>query len=203
MTLPDLPPEVLKASAFTMTGLRPIPVAVTTAHGGRTNGLITLSGGPASVIAEAPRVMVGITKFNFSHDLIADGGVFTIHVLSNAPDLVDTSIEIVRALGGRSGRDGDKLGGLRTREGVTGAPILLDALSYVEARVTGSLDNEENTVFVGDVVAAERLNAGSRLDIGEAWGRLGLAWTEEYERNHEEQVDHCRLMRGLPIPERA
>ena len=87
--------------------------------------------------------------------------------------------------------------------GVTGAPILLDALTYVEARITGSLDNEENTVFVGDVVAAERLNPGGRLDIGEAWARLGTEWTEEYERNHEDQVDHCRPMRGLPIPERA
>lgn len=203
MTQPDLPPDVLKASAFTTMGLRPIPVAVTTTHGGRGNGLITLSGGPASVIAEAPRVMVGITKFNFSHDLIAEGGVFTIHVLANAPELVDTSIEIIRALAGSSGRDGDKLAGLRTRPGVTGAPILLDALSYVEARVTGSLDNDENTVFVGDVVAAERLHAGGRLDIGEAWRRLGTDWTEEYERNHEAQVDHCRMMRGLPIPERA
>jgi flavin reductase (DIM6/NTAB) family NADH-FMN oxidoreductase RutF len=96
--------------------------------------------------------------------------------------------------------DGDKIAPLRTRPGNTGAPILLDALSYVEARVTGSLDNEENTIFVGDVVGAERLNAGGRLDIGEAWTRLGTEWTEEYERNHEAQVDHCRTMRGLPIP---
>lgn len=199
---PDLAPDVLKASAFTMIGLRPIPVAVTTVHGGRSNGLITLSGGPASVIAEAPRVMVGITKYNFSHDLIAAGGVFTIHVLSNAPELVDASVGIIRALGGSSGRDGDKLAGLRTGVGVTGAPILLDALSYVEARVTGSLDNEENTVFVGDVVGARRLNKGGRLDIGEAWARLGSEWTSEYDRNHEAQIDHCRLMRGLPIPER-
>jgi flavin reductase (DIM6/NTAB) family NADH-FMN oxidoreductase RutF len=200
--LPELSPDVLQAAAFTMTGLRPIPVAVTTVRGGRTNGLITLSGGPASVIAEAPRVMVGITKYNFSHDLIASGGVFTIHVLSNAPALLDASVEIIKVLGGSSGRDGDKMAGLRTRLGVTGAPILLDALSYVEARVTGSLDNEENTIFVGDVVGAERLNAGGRLDIGEAWQRLGTEWTEEYERNHVAQVDHCRLMRGLPVPER-
>jgi len=195
--------DALEASAFTMMGLRPIPVAVTTAHGGRANGLITLSGGPASVIAEAPRVMVGITKFNFSHDLIAGSGVFTIHVLSNSPELVDASVKIIRALGGKTGRDGDKMGAVRTRPGVTGAPILLDALSYVEARVINSLDNEENTVFVGDVVAAEQLHQGGRLNIGEAWGRLGTEWTEEYERNHEEQVDHCRTMRGLPIPGRS
>jgi flavin reductase (DIM6/NTAB) family NADH-FMN oxidoreductase RutF len=199
----DLPPDTLAATAHTLKGLRTVPLAVTTVNGGRTNGLITLSGGPASVIAEAPRVMVSVTKYNFSHDLILDGGVFTLHVLSAAPELLDASIEIIRLLGGASGRDGDKMAPLRTRPGVTGAPILLDARSYVEARVTGSLDNDENTIFVGDVVSAGRLNGGGRLDIGEAWTRLGAAWTAEYERNHEDQVDHCRQMRGLPIPERA
>jgi flavin reductase (DIM6/NTAB) family NADH-FMN oxidoreductase RutF len=192
-------PDELKAAAFTTSGLRPIPVAVTTAHGDRTNGLITLSGGPASVVPEAPRVMVGITKYNFSHDLILHGGVFTIHVLANAPELIDASLDIIRTLGGRTGRDGDKMSGLRTRPGATRAPILLDALAYVEARVTGVLDNDENSVFVGDVVAAERLHRGERLDIGEAWGKLGAAWVEEYERNHEAQVDHSRRLRGLPI----
>jgi flavin reductase (DIM6/NTAB) family NADH-FMN oxidoreductase RutF len=193
-------PEELAASAFTFMGLRTVPVAVTTVHDGRTNGLMALSGGPASVIPEAPRATVGITKYNFSHDLVLNGGVFVIHVLGNAPELVDASIDIIKALGGSSGRDGDKLAGLRTRPGVTGAPILLDALSYVEARVTGALDNQENTIFVGDVVAAERLHPGGKLAIGEAWGRLGKEWTDEYERNHEEQIEHCRQMRGLPSP---
>lgn len=188
----------LQAAAFTMMGLRPIPVAVTTTHDGRTNGLMSLSGGPAGIIPEAPRVTVSITKYNFSHDLILEGGVFTIHVLSNDDALMDASLDIIRTLGGRTGRDGDKLGDLRTKEGVTGAPILLDALTYVEARVTGSLDNDENTIFVGDVVAAERLNGGGRLDIGAAWAGLGKEWTDWYDANHEPQVDHCREMRGLP-----
>jgi flavin reductase (DIM6/NTAB) family NADH-FMN oxidoreductase RutF len=192
--------EHLQAAAYTMGGLRPIPVAVTTTHAGRSNGLITLSGGPASIVPEAPRAMVGITKFNFTHDLIAASGVFIIHVLSNTDDQLDASIEIIRLLGGNSGRDGDKIGALRTKPGVTGAPILLDALAYVEVRVTGSYDNDENTTFYGDVIASERLHRGGKLDIGLAWARLGKAWTDEYERNHEPQVDHSREMRGLPVP---
>ena len=66
--------------------------------------------------------------------------------------------------------------------------------------MTGALDNQENTIFVGDVVAAEQLHHGGKLGIGEAWGRLGKEWTDEYERNHEEQIEHCRQMRGLPSP---
>lgn len=195
----QLDEQQLAAAASTMAGLRPIPVAVTTVHQGRSNGLISLSGGPASIVPEAPRAMVGITKYNFSHDLIEQSGVFVIHVLGSAEALLDASVEIIRSLGGPSGRDVDKLGHLRTKPGVTGAPILLDALSYVEVRVTGSYDNDENTTFYGDVVAAERLGSGGKLDIGMAWAELGAAWTDAYEVNHEPQVDDSRRRRGLPV----
>ena len=187
----------LKAAEFTFQGLRPIPVAVTTVHGGRANGLMSLSGGPAGIVPEAPRVTVSITKYNFSHDLILHGGVFAMHVLSNDPDLLPTSLDILMALGGSSGRDGDKLDGLEIKHGATGVPILLGALSYVEARVTGSLDIDENTIFVGDVIAAERLNKGRKLDIGEAWAKLPPEWIERYEHNHHAQLEHCRGARGL------
>lgn len=191
----------LAVANATLAGLRTFPVAITTIHGGRTNGLMSLSGGGAGIVPEAPRATVSITKFNYSHDLILDGGVFVMHVLGSAPDLLDESLEILMALGGSSGRDGDKLAGLRSRPGATGAPVLLGALNYVECRVTGSLDNDENTIFVGDVIAAERLNGGPRLTVGEAWGKLPPDWIVEYDRNHHAQVDHCRDMRGLPIPD--
>ena len=70
---------------------------------------------------------------------------------------------------------------------------------YVEVRVTGSYDNDENTTFFGDVVASEQLGRGGKLDIGDGVGsKLGTEWTDEYERNHEAQVEHCRQLRGLP-----
>lgn len=187
----------LKAAAF-VSGLRPFPVAVTTIHDGRPNGLMSLSGGSASIVPEAPRATVSITKYNHSHDMIAASGIFTIHLLSNEPDDVATSLEILMSLGGSSGRDGDKIGKLETRPGVTGAPILCGALVYVECRVTRSLDCEENTLFVGDVVAAEQLRRGGRLDIGEAWAKLPPEWIEAYDRNHEPQLASAREYRGLP-----
>jgi flavin reductase (DIM6/NTAB) family NADH-FMN oxidoreductase RutF len=189
----------LKAAAFTFQGLSPIPVAVTTTFEGRDNGLISLSGRAASVIPEAPRGTVSITKYNFTHDLIARSGVFTIQVLGAAPELLETSLDILMTLGGSSGRDGDKIASLETKAGVTGAPILLGALSYVECVVTGSLDNEENSIFVGDVVGAARLHGGPKLDLGTAWPALPGAWLAEYEANHHPQEDHCRQMRGLEL----
>jgi len=187
----------LDAADYTLTGLRPFPVAVTTICEGRTNGLISLSAGAGGIVPEAPRVTISLTKYNFTHDLVVKSGVFAMHLLSNEPDMIDASLAIIMGLGGSSGRDGDKMGPFATKPGETGSPILLDALSYVEGRVVGTLDCEENTTFLADVVGAERLRRGGRLTIDEAWSKLPDEWIEQYERNHEPQLEHARRLRGL------
>jgi flavin reductase (DIM6/NTAB) family NADH-FMN oxidoreductase RutF len=186
-----------KAANDALGGLRPFPVAVTSVEDGRANGLIALSAGSGSVIGEAPRVIIGLSKVNFTHDMVLRSGILVVHLLASDP--LEPSLEIIRALGGSSGRDGDKLGGLRTKTGVTGAPVLLDALLHVEGRVVASMDCDENTYFMADVVAAERHSGGKKLDIGTAWRGLGEEWVTAYEHGHEAQVDDARRRRGLPV----
>jgi len=196
--IPELDSNALDAADYTLGGLRPFPVAITTVAGGRSNGLISLSAGSASVVREAPRVTIGLTKYNLTHDMVISSGVFVMHLLCSDADIVDESLHILMSLGGSSGRDEDKLAGLKTKPGVTGAPVLTDALSYVEARVCGTLDNEENTIFVGDVVASERLRPrGGRLHINDAWKQLPPDWIERYEANHVPQLEDSRRRRGL------
>jgi flavin reductase (DIM6/NTAB) family NADH-FMN oxidoreductase RutF len=139
---------------------------------------------------------VSLTKYNKTHDMLINSGIFVMHMLSAGPDEVEASMDIMMTLGGSSGRDGDKIAKLRTKPGVTGAPILLDAHSYVECRITGALDNDENTIFVGDVVAAEVFSTEQRLRIGEAWGKLPHDWVEQYEANHEPQLQSARDLRA-------
>lgn len=177
-------------------GLRPFPVAVTTIDGGFANGLMSLSAGSMSIVPELPRATVSLTKYNKTHDMVLRSGIFVMHLLSAVPEQVDASLDILMTLGGSSGRDGDKISKLRTETGITGAPILLDAHSYVEARVMATLDVEESTIFVGDVVAAEILNPGERLRIGEAWGKLPAEWIEQYEANHVPQLESARAYRA-------
>ena len=189
----------LKSANASLAGLRPFPVAVTTVSQGRTNGLMSLSAGSGGIIDEAPRITISLTKFNFTHDLVKESGVFAMHLLAaEDADLLAKSLAILMGLGGSSGRDGDKMAQFLTKPGVTGSPILLDALSYVEGRVVGELDNEENTIFLADVVAAERLHDAPRLNIGTAWKSLPTEWTETYERNHIHQTNAARRARGLP-----
>lgn len=178
-----------------LAGLRPFPVAITTVDGGVANGLMSLSAGSASIIPEAPRATISLTKYNKTHDMVVESGIFVMHMLSAEADRLDKSLEILMTLGGSSGRDGDKIGTLRTRTGETGAPILLDAHSYVEARVIGTLDVEESSIFVGDVVASEILNDGQRLRIGEAWGKLPADWIAQYDANHHPQLENARARR--------
>jgi flavin reductase (DIM6/NTAB) family NADH-FMN oxidoreductase RutF len=185
-----------EAANAALAGLRPFPVAVTAIDDGFANGLMSLSAGAASIVPELPRATVSLTKYNRTHDMLVNSGIFVMHMLSADPAEIDKSIEILMTLGGSSGRDGDKIARLRTKPGVTGAPILLDAHSYVECRITGALDNDENTIFVGDVVAAQVFSSGQRLRIGEAWGKLPQEWIEQYETNHEPQLQSARDLRA-------
>jgi flavin reductase (DIM6/NTAB) family NADH-FMN oxidoreductase RutF len=194
----ELDPLAMAAADYTLSGLRPFPVAVTTIVDGRRNGLMSLSAGSAGIIREAPRVTISLTKYNLTHDMVLDSGVFAMHLLCNDEDVIEESIRILMVLGGSSGRDGDKMGLLNFKAGVTGVPILTDALAYVEAKVSGTFDNDENTIFVGDVIASERLRAkGGRLHINEAWSKLPQDWIERYEHNHVGQLEDAKRRRGL------
>lgn len=194
--------DTATAANALMAGLRPFPVAITTLSQGRANGLMSLSAGSAGIVDEAPRFQFGLTKYNFTHDLVIESGVAAMHFLAAEPEeALEESLQIIMGLGGSSGRDGDKLGRFRTKKGVTGVPILLDALGYVEGRVVHSMDTEENTVFVCDVLASERLRDGRRLNIGTAWSSLPKEWTERYDRNHVHQTNDARRRRGLPLRE--
>jgi flavin reductase (DIM6/NTAB) family NADH-FMN oxidoreductase RutF len=190
-----------KAAALALNGLRSFPVAITTVTGARANGLIALGVGSGSVIDEAPRVIIGLTKFNLTHDMVLESGVFAMHLLSAAPEMLERSLDIIRVLGGTTGRDVDKLAGFDTTTGVTGSPVLTDALVHIEGRVINSMDCEENSYFMADVVAAEQHSEGPRLNIGTAWKGLGAEWVTAYEKSHEEQINDSRRRRGLPIPD--
>src|SRR5919197_4468887 len=108
-------------------------VAVTAAHEGRSNGLISSTALTASLLPEAPRVSVQLSKASLTHELVEASGAFAAHLLP-----VD-ALELFHTLGMRSGRDGDKLAGIPTRPGKTGSPLLEDAVAYVEGRVVKTI----------------------------------------------------------------
>lgn len=131
-------------------------VAITTIAEGRSNGMIANSAQRASLVPSLPRVSLYVSKTNFTHDLIYRGGLFGMHLLRA------DQWDVVRALGLRSGRDGDKLAELETVLGVTGCPLLAHAFATLECRVVNAMDAGAATFFLGDVVAA-RVESGGEV----------------------------------------
>jgi flavin reductase (DIM6/NTAB) family NADH-FMN oxidoreductase RutF len=180
--------------SWTLDQLWSPPVAVTAAHEGRRSALIASTAVTASLIPESPRVVLVLAQANLTHDVVLASGAFALHVLAVAP--LQRSLELIRMLGMRSGRDGDKLAGISTRPGITGSPILAGALGYVEARVAASLDGDEVTVFLADVVAGSRLRAGDRLTMEAALAAMPAEWLDEWEARREREVAEARRRRG-------
>ena len=169
--------------------------ALTAAHDGRANGLITSTAVTASLIPEAPRVSVLLARPSLTHDLVRGSGAFVLHLLAAEPP--EPSLELFRRLGFRSGRDGAKLEGIRRRPaGTTGAPVLLDALAYVEARVAEWVEAREVTVVVADVVGGERLRDGDRLAIEEVRARLSTDDLEAWDARRDEELRQARALAG-------
>lgn len=167
-------------------------VAITAAHGDRRNGLIASTAVSASLLPEAPRVVVQLSKANLTHDLVLASGSFALHFLRA------DSLELVRALGLRSGRDGEKMAGIETRPGLTGSPILADALAYLEARVASTLDGDDVTILLADVVGGGRLAEGERLTIETVRERMPVEWLAEWDARREQEIAEGRRRRAAP-----
>jgi flavin reductase (DIM6/NTAB) family NADH-FMN oxidoreductase RutF len=172
-----------------------LPVAVTASHGGRDNGLIALTAVPATIVPEAPRLTVDLSHGSLTHELALAAGAFVLHLLRSPPD--GATLALVRTLGLRTGRDGDKLGSFAARRGITGAPILLDAFGYFEVRVAATLDLGDMTVVAGDVVASERLADGRALRFDELDAHMPPGWLDT---RRADELAEARRRRGLPEP---
>ena len=76
---------------------------------------------------------LSINSSNASYELLHAGGGFTVNVLKQG------QLDLARRFGTRSGRNEDKLAGVRWRPGRSGAPILEQALGYFDCELAGHL----------------------------------------------------------------
>ena len=119
---------------------------VTTAHAGQLAGCYI--GFVTGCSLEPPRLLVCTSHQNLTHELIERSGVLAVHVVGRGQE------EWVTHFGMQSGRQVDKFATVAWRPGVTGCPILADALGYLEGRVLASLDCGDHTARVVEPLAA-------------------------------------------------
>jgi ferric-chelate reductase [NAD(P)H] len=91
--------------------------------------------------------------------MIVKARCFAVSVLDK-----ETPMKFIGPWGFKSGREVDKFDGVKHMIGVTGSPIILDnTLSYMEVSLYGTLDVESHTIFVGKIIASEKIKDGEPL----------------------------------------
>lgn len=111
------------------------------------------------ITSKPPTIAVSINKQNLTHDLISASKVFTVSILST-----EAPMTFIGKWGFKSGREIDKFKDTSFRVGRSGAPIVEDySLGFIEARVIQSIDVGTHTLFIGEVIDAERLSSGQPM----------------------------------------
>ncbi len=98
---------------------------------------------------EPPLVMVGVKKDSRLHELIERSGQFAVNILAAGhKDLAAAFFRPTQV-------EGDRINGQPFEPGPkTGAPLLLAAPAWFEARVVDKVARGDHTVFVAEVVEA-------------------------------------------------
>ena len=135
---------------------------VTVSHDGAEHGMT--ANWVTQAAFEPPMIVVAIENTSRTIEMIRDARHFAINVLQEGQR------ELAAKLARTSEQAPQKLKGIKTKPGPqTQAPLLLDALGWVECRVIASLPAGDHTLVLGEVEAAgvEHENARA-LTIQEA-----------------------------------
>ena len=151
---------------------------VTAGSGGRRGGLIATFVSQASIVPEMPRMIVGLAQQHHTRELVEASGAFALHLLG------EDQVEWVWRFGLQTGRAVDKLDGLETRAGASGAPILIGAAGWLDCRVEARLDTGDRTVYLAEVLDAQSPGARPLLTVS----RLGPLITDDRRQALEEQM---------------
>jgi flavin reductase (DIM6/NTAB) family NADH-FMN oxidoreductase RutF len=113
-------------------------------------------GSLVSLSLEPPLVGIAVGKVNALHEVLRAAGRFGVSVLRGDQD--DLASRFARGMPPVLLWDG-----VEVRAGENGAPLLADALGWLECRVCAEHDVGDHTLFVGEVVSAMEGRAGPGL----------------------------------------
>lgn len=116
---------------------------------------------------EPPRIVVALRNDSGIWHRVQAAGAFAVNVLGTGQKaLASTFFRHVEP-------EGDTIGGVAFRTGVTGAPILDDVPAYLECRLVQTLDAGDHTFFLADIVAAGTQNDLKALTLAETGWHYG------------------------------
>lgn len=137
-----------------------------TGAGNRKNGCIINACMQAAM--QPTCIAISVLNKNYSCELIKESGLFTLSILDTS-----VSYEIIRHFGMQSGRDTDKLEGLKLPEDANGIPYLSQtACAMLSCRVINSQQFDSHTLFTAEVTDAKQLSSENAVTYAEYHSRI-------------------------------
>jgi flavin reductase (DIM6/NTAB) family NADH-FMN oxidoreductase RutF len=110
-----------------------------------------------SVSLEPPTVTISLMKNSRTHDMVIETDIFGITLLSS-----DQQALSVR-FAGQSTEDLNRFDGVEIQTLVSGAPFLMGGLAYIDCKLVAVHSFDQNSLFIGEVLAAEAGSTGRPL----------------------------------------
>jgi flavin reductase (DIM6/NTAB) family NADH-FMN oxidoreductase RutF len=101
-----------------------------------------------SLSLDPPLVLVCVDKNAIMHGFLEGNDAFAINILARHQE------DVSRACASRKVEESRRLEGIPYHAEVTGAPILDEALGYLDCRLEAAYPGGDHTIFVGRVEAA-------------------------------------------------
>jgi len=139
---------------------------ITAADDGRAGGLVATWVSAASIDRERPALLAGFGPNHFTTELVQASRAFGAHLLRRE------QIELAWNFARDSGRDRDKLHGLKVKRRHTGSPILVECLAWFDCRVFARYDAGDRLFFWADIVGGSHREPIGSKDSTEENGPL-------------------------------
>ena len=128
---------------------------VTALHDGERHGMTVNSF--TSISLTPPLLIISLQQNTRTHELVMKSRAFGLTIL--AVDQVNVS----DLFAGRMPEVEDRLATVKTETLVTGSPLIVGGLSWLDCRVVQTYDAGMTTLFISEVVAARGTGSGEPL----------------------------------------
>lgn len=153
---PSAPPAPLVASADFCKGMRHLAGAcVVIASGNACEKAGLTATAVCSITADPPRLLICVNRNVFAHEVIKRAGAFSINVLAHDQEFI--AKRFAGMVEGVSGEERFAQG--QWTPGITGVPVLEDALVSFECRLAEVIAASTHDMFIGEVVGVQGVQA--------------------------------------------
>lgn len=158
--MPANPEELRQAMRLWTTGV----TIVSAQHNNRRHGMTVSSF--TSLSLDPPLVLVSLEQVTKTHRLVQQAGYFGVTILDESQQ------QISDRFAGRITEYSDRFSDLETFTMVSGTPLLVGGLAWLDCRVVVTYQAGNHTVFIGEVLAVK----------SEATGQPLLYYDRDYRR---------------------